>query len=92
MVERRSKVKILKDILSTIQNKGGKAKPTHILYGANLSHDRLKKYLETLEAEELIKKNQKGGQLFYEITQKGLEFLSTYNKMKRFFNAFGVSI
>ena len=83
---------ILRDILRTVQEKEGKAKSTHILYGANLSHDRLKKYLETLEAEELIKKNQKGDQVFYEITQKGLEFLSTYNKMNRFFNAFGVSI
>lgn len=94
-IERRSKVAILRDILRTIENKGGRAKPTHILYGANLSHDRLKKYLESLEAEGFIKKieiEDKKGQIFYEITKKGLEFLSGYNKMKKFFDAFGFSI
>ena len=91
-LERRSKVSILRDILHTIQEKGGRSRPTHILYGANLSHDRLKKYLDSLEAEQFIRKIQEDGQSFYEITQKGLEFLSTYNKMKRFFGAFGVSI
>jgi len=92
-VERRSKVAILRDILRTIQNKGGRAKPTHILYGANLSHDRLKKYLETLEDKGFIKKIEaKNGQALYEITKKGLEFLSGYNKMKKFFDAFGFSI
>lgn len=90
--ERRSKVNILHDILRTIQSKGGKAKPTHILYGANLSHDRLKKYLDILEAEGFIKKIEESGQSFYEITQKGLEFLSGYNKMKKFFDAFGFSV
>jgi predicted transcriptional regulator len=92
LIERRSKVSILKDILGVIQDKGGKSKPTHILYGANLSHDRLKKYLESLEAEGFVEKARENGQMFYKITQKGLEFLGTYNKMKRFFDAFGVSI
>ena len=78
-------------MLHTIEKNGGKSRPTHILYGANLSHDRLKKYLESLEKEGFIKKIE-GEQTFYEITQRGLEFLSTYNKMKRFFNAFGVSV
>jgi len=91
-MERRSKVSILHDILHTIQKNGGKSKPTHILYGANLSHDRLKKYLGSLVGEGFIKRVDDGGQSFYVLTQKGLEFLSTYNKMKRFFGAFGVSI
>ena len=45
---RRSKLQILVDILRLIQRKGGYAKPTHILYGANLSHVRLTKYLNWL--------------------------------------------
>ena len=48
MVERRSKHEIIFDILNLISSKGGKVKPTHILYGGNLSHDRLKKYLDEL--------------------------------------------
>ena len=91
MVERRSRVSILRDVLKTVKEKG-EAKPTHILYGANLSHDRLKKYLEKLVADGFISKIEKNGQTFYEITQKGLEFLSGYNKMKKFFDAFGFSV
>jgi len=89
--ERRSKASILQDILRAIHNKGGKARPTHILYSANLSHDRLKKYLDMLVLNGFIKRQQ-GDNTYYEITQKGLEFLSGFNKMKRFFDAFGVEI
>jgi predicted transcriptional regulator len=90
--ERRSKASILRDILRAIQNKGGRSRPTHILYAANLSHDRLKKYLDSLAVNGFIKKETDGNETFYEITQKGLEFLSGFNKMKRFFDAFGVEI
>ena len=89
--ERRSKASILRDILRAIHNKGGQSRPTHILYAANLSHDRLKKYLDSLVENGFITKKQ-GKETFYEITQKGLEFLSGFNKMKRFFDAFGVEI
>ena len=90
--ERRSKVSILKDILQTIQDKGGSVRPTHILYGANLSHDRLKKYLESLASEGFIIRKGDDGQSFYSLTKKGVEFLGTYYKMNRFFKAFGVGV
>ena len=92
MNERRSKVSILKDILRTIERENGKAKPTHILYGANLSHDRLKKYLDSLVAEGFIEKIEEKGQQYYSTTLRGKEFLSGINKMKKFFEAFGVEI
>jgi len=92
MTERRSKVAIFGDILRTIYEKSGKAKPTHILYGANLSYDRLKMYLNSLVEQGFIKKINENGQTYYIITNKGKEFLSEYNKMNRFFNAFGIQI
>ena len=92
MIERRSKVMILRDILGTIQRKDGKAKPTHILYGANLSHDRLKKYLDSLVADGFVEKVSENGQTFYVMTQKGVHFLSGFKKMKTFFDAFGIEI
>jgi predicted transcriptional regulator len=92
MIERRSKVTILKDILGTIQKKEGKAKPTHILYGANLSHDRLKKYLDILVMQGFVEKSDENGQAFYVLTQKGKEFLSGFNKMRNFLEAFGVKV
>lgn len=92
MIERRSKIAILKDILSTIQRKNGKARPTHILYGANLSHDRLKRYLDSLLVEGFVEKVEEDGQTFYVLTQRGKEFLSGFNKMKHFLDAFGIKV
>ena len=92
MIERRSKVAIFGDILRTIDRKNGKAKPTHILYGANLSYDRLKMHLDSLVSQGFIRKMSKDGQTFYIITDKGKEFLSGFNKMERYFDAFGVQI
>ena len=92
MSERRSKILILRDILRTIQKKDGKAKPTHILYGANLSHDRLKRHLNFLMENGFIEKNTVKGQTFYFLTKKGYEYLSGFNKMKDFFEAFGVDV
>ena len=34
---RRSKSRILFDILASVEKKGGRIKPTHILYSANLA-------------------------------------------------------
>lgn len=92
MMERRSKASILRDILRTIEKKNGKARPTHILYGANLSHDRLKGYLDLLAVQEFVKKEISGRETFFVITDKGREYLSGFNKMKKFFDAFGVEI
>ena len=92
MTERRSKVAIFGDILRTIYKKNGKAKPTHILYGANLSHDRLKMHLNSLIEQGFIEKESEDGKNFYVLTNKGKEFLSGYNKMDHFFDAFGVQI
>jgi len=92
MIDRRSKVAIFGDILRTIEKKNGKAKPTHILYGANLSHDRLKTHLESLISQGFIEKMSEDGQTFYVLTDRGKEFLSGFNKMERYFDAFGVQI
>ena len=49
----RSKGRIFADILQAVQESGA-AKVTHILYKANLSHDRLTKYLAQLEDSGLM--------------------------------------
>jgi len=92
MNERRSKISILGDILRTIQRKEGKAKPTHILYGANLSHDRLKEYLQKLMLDGFIEKVDENGHVYYKITEKGLNFLSEFRKIQKFSDAFGIEI
>ena len=92
MSERRSKIVILKDILHVIQKKDGKAKPTHILYGANLSHDRLKEYLEKLLKDGFIEKVGEGRNTYYLITMKGREFLAEFKKIQKFSEAFGIEV
>jgi len=94
MSERRSRSEIIFDILALIQRKGVKVKPTHILYGANLSHDRLKEYLDELgqkgfleHYEETKKKKTK---TFYRLTEKGFNLLSELRRMKEVEQAFGL--
>ena len=65
MAERRSKHEIIFDILNLISSKSGRVKPTHILYGGNLSHDRLKKYLDELITGGFIQKQEEKGKIYY---------------------------
>jgi predicted transcriptional regulator len=88
---RRSKIHIFIDILRLI-NKKGKTKPTHILYGANLSHIRLKKYLEVLLANGFIEQTSEAGHTYYRLTERGMEFLSEFRKVEKVSEAFGIPI
>ena len=54
MSERRSKIDIIYDMLKAINDKGGKIRPTHLLYKSNLSHKRMKEYLVHLMGKKLI--------------------------------------
>lgn len=89
---RRSKIGILVDILRLIQKKGGVAKPTHILYGANLSHVRLNKYMDVLMEKQFVETVNAGGRGVYKITDKGMEFVREFRKVEQFSEAFGVPI
>lgn len=90
MKERRDRLLIIKDILEAIRDRGGRIKPTHLLYKSNLSHDSMKRYLEELiEKRFVIEIEEKGGKLFT-ITDKGLKFLQQYQQIKEFTDSFGV--
>ena len=88
--KRRSKMHIFLDMLATIERKGGVAKPTHILYGANLSHKRLKEYLEFLLEKEFIEETEVKGRLYYRITEKGSSFVREFEKIEEVSSAFGI--
>ena len=91
MRQRRSKLRILADILETIYEENG-ARITQILYGANLSYDRLIKYLNELKEKELIvdKRDEQGSR--YYLTEKGKDFLKEFKRIQRFAEAFGIQI
>ncbi|MBI0584712.1 MAG: winged helix-turn-helix transcriptional regulator [Methanomassiliicoccus sp.] len=87
----RSKGRIFADILRAVAD-NGPAKVTHVLYQANLSHDRLTKYLVQLEESGLIVKEQDGDRAAYSITDKGTRFIAEFRKMEDFADAFGLDI
>jgi predicted transcriptional regulator len=90
MSEKRSKLQIFMDILFIIQKESGKAKPTRILYGANLSHSSLKGYLDNLLSNGFIQEIKDNKHIFYSLTDKGYEFINESRKIKRLTEAFGI--
>jgi predicted transcriptional regulator len=87
----RSQLRIYVDIMRVIQRERNEAKPTRILYGANLSHDRLVKYLEELKTLDVIQETGTDDKV-YSLTQKGVEFLNNFRKVESFASAFGFKI
>ena len=96
MASRRSRLELIFDILISIQNKGGRIKPTHLMYKSNLSHKLLNSYLEELmgkglvEVEEEISRKKEKSDRKIVITEKGLGFLEEYRRMREFTDAFGL--
>jgi predicted transcriptional regulator len=95
-MSRRSRMQIIYDLLNAIIEKKGKIKVTHLLYKGNLSHERLKLYLEELEQKGFIQKiieetKKKGsGKNFYTITDKGVNFLNEIHRVQELTEAFGL--
>jgi len=87
----RSQMRIYVDIMRVIQRENNRAKPTRILYGANLSHDRLLKYLDELKTLGVIEDTD-GDERLYKLTQKGIEFLNEFIRIEKFAGAFGFVI
>jgi predicted transcriptional regulator len=90
MSEKRSKLHIFMDILTLIQKESGKAKPTRILYGANLSHSSLKEYLNYLTSNGFVEEVKEDGRVMYALTEKGYGFINEFRRMKRLTEAFGL--
>lgn len=90
MAERRDKLDIIGDILKAIQDKGGRIKPTHLLYKSNLSHEGMKRYIDELKMKlMLLEEEDKNQNKFFVITDKGLKFLQDYKKIREFTDSFG---
>ena len=90
MARKRSRIDIITDVLTAIQEKGGEIKPTHLMYKANLSHPQLQSYLEELLEKELIGKIKKKNYTYLIITDRGCEFVEKCNEMREFEKTFGI--
>ncbi len=90
MAERRDRLDIIGDILKAVQDKGGRIKPTHLLYKSNLSHEGMKRYIDELKMKlMLLEEEDKNQNKFFVITDKGLKFLQDYKKIREFTDSFG---
>lgn len=90
MGRKRDRLDIIADMLTSIQQKGGEIKPTHLMYKSNLSHVQMTGYLEELLKRNLIKKIARSSNEYILITDRGHEFLSKLREMKEFETTFGL--
>ena len=90
MTERRTKMDIIFDMLLAIQDKGGSILPTHLLYKSNLSHGRLKQYVDELKGKALIAETERKGKTLFMLTDQGAKFLANYRQLREFTDAFGL--
>lgn len=89
-VKRRGKLEIIADILRSIQNKGGKIKPTHLLYKSNLSHAKLKEYVDMLLEKGMIEEQTVKGRKIIIMKEQGHKFLLEFERIKEFSDSFGL--
>ncbi|MBW2988708.1 DUF4364 family protein [Candidatus Woesearchaeota archaeon] len=87
---RRTKIEIIHDILDAIQKKGGKIKPTHLLYKSNLSYKKMLEYVGELIKKGMVEEKEEKGKKAYSITDKGREYVQQFKKIKEFSDSFGL--
>ena len=95
MVEYRTHMKIIKDILAItrddLQDEDGTS-ITYLIRKANISHSRISTILKTLVSQGLLEKVDNHGSNKYKISQPGREFLQAYYTFANFADNFGLSI
>lgn len=87
---KRDRLQILHDVLSAIQEKGPEAKPTHVLYKANLSHKVLTEYMEEVLSQNLAQEKEVDGKKTYSLTEKGFKFLQDFQVVQNFLESYGL--
>ncbi len=90
MTPKRGKPEIIFDILKAVQESNGRIKPTRLLYKSNLSHARLKLYMDSLVTQQLLQLDDADGRKLVSLTQKGYTFISEYRKMRDIIESFGI--
>lgn len=76
----RCEVEIIASILK-LCSEGGRIK-THVMYGANLSHEMVTSYLGKLLKYELLETAHEGSKSLFTTSRKGEEYLHHYFSMQ----------
>lgn len=82
---RRTKYDIYADVIEIIARKP--CSLTRVSYGANMPVDRTKKILNFLTSRGFINEIVMGNSKKYTVTKWGLEYLATFKRMRKFFEA-----
>jgi len=89
----RKSTQIVADLLNATEQSGQEGiRTTHLLAKANLPHSRLIKLIENLTGSGLINKIEFDGKNTFVITQKGRQYLESYEKFANFAESFGLEI
>ncbi len=89
----RKSTQIVADLLTATEQSGQEGiRTTHLLAKANLPHSRLVKLIENLTGSGLINKIEFDGKNTFVITQKGRQYLESYEKFANFAESFGLEI
>jgi predicted transcriptional regulator len=89
----RKSMQIVSDLLIATEQSGQEGiRTTQLLSKANLPHSRLIKLVENLTGSGLINKIEFDGKNTFVITQKGRNYLESYEKFSNFAESFGLEV
>ena len=95
MVEHRTQIKIVGEILDTTMHEIDECEGTtvtHIIRKANISHGRLSTILNNLVSQGLLEQVNSKRSCRYKISPSGREFLLAYKTFREFSDDFGLTI
>ena len=91
MNKKRDRLEIIHDILFSIREKTGLVRQTHILYKSNLSHQMLVEYVgDLIDKKFIVEKTDKKGKKYFELTDKGYNYLNDYKVIRGFVDSYGL--
>jgi predicted transcriptional regulator len=93
MVSYRTSMQIVGDLLTVTKDSGQEGiKTTALISKANLPHSRLSKLLSNLIGTDLINKIEFDGKHTFVITEKGRQYLESYQKFSTVAESFGLEL
>jgi predicted transcriptional regulator len=93
MASYRTSMQIVGDLLTATEQSGQDGiKTTTLLSKANLPHSRLSKFVSNLTGAGLINKLEFDGKHTFVITQRGRQYLETYEKFANVAQSFGLEL